>query len=398
MDRQSVGKLDCGGVMNNIIGSNDVVYNKWYKPADWTDIQSGAVANSINLLVGVVSDFSAYNNLGFKVTCVGGYDVYIDGELFGQYLSTALCTITWSTYSATEGSTTTYPVNLITHEVSIRPTVPDTAMTKFNCERITAVTPELQGILWVYFNITNTINLANGFCIAADFYRNQILESVTAKNNILNVNGLTYCFKYAALKYLPVLDGGNSTMSGDSIFARCYILKSVNIKNTTFSTLTGAFFYNYLLEKINFTNITVTAIGANIFPENRSLKKLPTISFTGRTDLTGFIINAKSLLPLVLDVRGSTALTRIGCYGTATYFMTGFKGLRVSSSAPFSSATAPQINVSYTGMDRTALVQLFTDLATVVEKTISVVGCTGTASLTAEDLAIATDKGWTVAV
>jgi len=167
--------------MNNIIGSNDVVYNKWYKPADWTDIQTGAVDNSINLLVGVVSDFSAYDNLGFKVTCVGGYDVYIDGELFGQYLSTALCTITWSSYSATEGSTTTYPTNLITHEVSIRPTVPGTAMTKFNCERITAVTPELQGILWAHFNITNAINLASAFGMSGTVLTNVILISVTAK-------------------------------------------------------------------------------------------------------------------------------------------------------------------------------------------------------------------------
>ena len=87
--------------MNNIIGSNDIVYNKWYKPADWTDIQTSVVDNSINLLVGTTSEFETagdYDNLGFKVTCVGGYDVYIDGELFGQYLSTGLCTITWSTY------------------------------------------------------------------------------------------------------------------------------------------------------------------------------------------------------------------------------------------------------------------------------------------------------------
>lgn len=384
--------------MNNIIGSNDVVYNKWYKPADWTDIQTGAVDNSINLLVGVVSDFSAYDNLGFKVTCVGGYDVYIDGELFGQYLSTGLCTITWSTYSATEGSTTTYPTNLITHEVSIRPTVPDTAMTKFNCERITAVTPELQGILWAYFNITNVINLLYGFGVNTEVYRNQILESVTAKNNILNVSGIGSAFRYGViLKHIPVLNGDGSTMSGDSIFSRCYVLKYINIKNIVFSSLPNAFLNDYLLEKIDFTSIAITTIGTNTLLENRALKKIPNISFTGRTDLTGFITNAKSLFPMVLDVRGSTALTRIGCYGTATYFMTGFKGLRVSSSAPFT-GTAPQINVSFTGMDRTALVQLFTDLATVTGKTISVVGCTGTASLTAEDLAIATDKGWTVTV
>jgi hypothetical protein len=64
----------------------------------------------------------------------------------------------------------------------------------------------------------------------------------------------------------------------------------------------------------------------------------------------------------ILDVSAATGLTKIGCYGDSSHFMGGFKGLRVSDQAPFDSATAPQIDVSYTGMDRNALVQLFQDL------------------------------------
>jgi hypothetical protein len=55
--------------------------------------------------------------------------------------------------------------------------------------------------------------------------------------------------------------------------------------------------------------------------------------------------------------------------------------------------TSPQINVSFTSMDDTALNQLFTDLPTISSKTITVVGCPGAATC---DTSIATTKGWTV--
>ena len=76
--------------------------------------------------------------------------------------------------------------------------------------------------------------------------------------------------------------------------------------------------------------------------------------------------------------------------------MDGFKGLRVSNQAPFSGST-PQINVSYTGMDRAALVQLFNDLPTVSGgQVINITGCTGSADLTEDDKSIATNKGWDI--
>ena len=56
-------------------------------------------------------------------------------------------------------------------------------------------------------------------------------------------------------------------------------------------------------------------------------------------------------------------------------------------------STSPQINVSYCDLGVAALDQLFTDLTTIVGKTINITGCSGAAGCTRS---IATAKGWTV--
>ena len=84
-------------------------------------------------------------------------------------------------------------------------------------------------------------------------------------------------------------------------------------------------------------------------------------------------------------------------YGTSTNRVDGLKSLKVSTEAPFDDSTSPQINVSYTGLNRNALVELFNSLPTVSNgQTIDITGCTGTSSLTNDDKAIATNKGWTI--
>ena len=83
-------------------------------------------------------------------------------------------------------------------------------------------------------------------------------------------------------------------------------------------------------------------------------------------------------------------------YGNSTAPVRGLKGLTVSNEAPFDGAS-PQLNVSYTGLDRQALRQLFKSMPTVsASQVCNITGATGSADLTAEDLAIATDKGWSV--
>jgi len=380
--------------MNNIIGSNDIVYNKWYKPVDWTDIQTSAVDNSINLLVGTTSEFETagdYDNLGFKVTCVGGYDVYIDGELFGQYASEEQCNITWSSYSATSGTVVTYPRELVTHKIVIKPTVAGTSITAFPYRFVQAAN-ESQGCLWEHYAITNQISGYRPFASA----KQPLLEIITAKNNSLGLATAQYFLGINAgdsnIKYLPLLQClTNSTFHN-------YIGKYLYFSNMIMASEMSYTFFNCInLEKIDILNLNLTNITTfyRCHSDNRNLKLIPNYDFTYATNMAEFITNAEQLDVFTLDLSASTALTTLGVFGSTTYFISGLKGLVVSSSAPFNNITAPQINVSYTGLDRNALIALFNSLPTISNgQKINIVGCTGTSELTDPDKAIAINKGW----
>ena len=234
---------------------------------------------------------SAYDNLGFTATCIGGYNVFIDGVQYGStYASQSQCNITWSEYTATAGESITTPQALTAHKIWIEPATEGNDITAFHCARVAASGTEQQGVLWAHFNISNAINLSKGFSYA-DEYHNELLMASTAKNNLIIATGLDYCF-YSAL----------------------------------------------------------------------SLEYLPKIDYSNVSDMTNFITEASNLNKTNIDTSKNNTIVKIGAYGSSQYFMNGFKGLRVSNEAPFDSATAPQINVSYTGMDRDALVQLFNDL------------------------------------
>ena len=125
-------------------------------------------------------------------------------------------------------------------------------------------------------------------------------------------------------------------------------------------------YYNDLLTAVTAKNNLIIASGLDYcFYNAASLKYLPKINYSNVSDMTNFITNAPALENTVLDVSAATTLTKIDICGDSTHFMSGFKGLRISNQAPFNSAITPQINISYTNMDKAALLQLFNDLPTV---------------------------------
>jgi hypothetical protein len=96
---------------------------------------------------------------------------------------------------------------------------------------------------------------------------------------------------------------------------------------------------------------------------------------------------------LVTSLTFSCPLQQLEFYGS-TNSRNKITSLRLlNASAGQYTLTSPQINVSYCDLGITALNQLFTDLPTVVGKTINITGCTGAAGCTRT---IATAKGWTV--
>lgn len=126
-----------------------------------------------------------------------------------------------------------------------------------------------------------------------------------------------------------------------------------------------------------------------------NLKRMPALSTTHKG--TAFSASGwTSLEDTFLDLSFNDTLTLVRVYGTNVHPVRGLKGLVVSSAAPFNGAS-PQINISYTGLAREALVALFQSLPTVTDNQVcNITGATGAADLTADDLAVATSKGWTI--
>ena len=79
-------------------------------------------------------------------------------------------------------------------------------------------------------------------------------------------------------------------------------------------------------------------------------------------DASDLLAGTADLHSFSLDVSANNSLTKLTAKGTNATAYTGLQGITVSPSAPFNSATAPQIDVSYTGLDRAALVNLFNSM------------------------------------
>lgn len=128
-----------------------------------------------------------------------------------------------------------------------------------------------------------------------------------------------------------------------------------------------------------------------------SLEYLPKINYSNVSDMTNFITKASNISKVDTDISTTNTLTKVDICGDDTHFLNNIKCLRVSNESPFNNATSPQINISYTGMDRNALVQLFNDLPTVTGgQIINITGCTGANNLSGTDMDIAINKGWTI--
>ena len=332
------------------------------KPLSWPDIRKNAPDNCIRLLVDVRYP------IGFMATVTGGYSVDIDGEHYADYNSEALLSIpNWSEYTATYGYAIDYPTGASTaHVIDIYPQTNGNDITAFKCMRVADSGEEQQGVLWAHFNFAHEINITKCFGESGRYY-NPLMEALTAKGNLVKVNGIEQCFYNAeSLTYVPTIDGQNNTLNIYALFYRAAITEA-DIKNLKFTDGSVAFY--------NCPN----------------LKKLPKgLDYSAATSMWFFLLGNTALEDTYLNVN-STSLTDIKIWGTS------IKGLRVSNSAPFSGDT-PQIDIQYTGLDRTALVQLFNDLPTVSDgQIINITGCNGTADLTDEDKTIVTTKGWTIA-
>lgn len=382
---------------------SQVGYIEWQKPDNWVDIRSGAVSNSVYFLVAhsvpVLSEgsytVSTYPQFAVKTTISnsGTYDVFVDGVNVATTNSGSNTVIDWATLynngTLIGGYDVTYPSTLTTHIVRVAPTSSSNTITAIQCGGLGLGLT--LGILWAHFTTQTAINASNIFNFVGT------LEAVTCAGESLKVSNLENAFRFCGgLKNLCKLEGSGSLVAGDAAF-RAVTLRNIKFKNIQFSSSGGMFQDCERLEKIECDNSSVKVAGT-LLSSAYSLKELPVFSDTMTSqDVYPLFNYAKNLKDTVLDLSQAKQITRLGIYGSASNFITGLKGLMVSNEAPFSHATSPQLNVSYTGLSRMALVNLFHSLPTVsASQVCNVTGATGANDLTAEDLAIATSRGWTI--
>ena len=407
-------------VTNSAVTSalSDSGYVTWQKPSDWMDIRNGAFNNSVYFLVAhsepVLSEgtytISQYPKWACYARIQEGntYDIFVDGVKVATSASEAVTTIDWAQLytdgTIMGGYPVTTPSNLITHIVRMAPT---NSSDTLNAAKTSAITGQTDhGLLWAHFETSTPMWLTFAFS-ASSGKKNYLLQAITAKNNKItytvdansNNSGLRYFAGYCtSLVQIPVLEAESTTYPSGARLAFLQVpAKKVVIKNNNgtedFSLLNQTY-----IETIDIENGLVLATGGtgneNDGHGMENLKTLPSFNESQSTTFQAYGLT--SLEPTVVDDSKNSSRTVFRFFGTSSGPVRGLKGLTVSSAAPFTGAS-PQIRVDYTGMDRVALVKLFKSMPTVTGSQVcNVTGATGANDLTAEDLAIATNKGWTV--
>ena len=355
------GEID---INNSCVKINGAKYqfqlpNQTFAPID---IRKNAENNSIVLLVGHSADFTKYSLLGLLAQVSSGtYDVYIDDVLVGSGVtSNTQYDIDFSTIATTYGTATT-PEALVLHKVVVKPNTSGATITRIRCARTIGVsTQQNQGVLWCHFELENNINLANLFNDGSSFY-NRIVKAITSKGDVILTSNIgSFCRGSSDIRFVPLFKS-NDTIYVYNAFGQAgfYYIKRLRLK--TANDLTGGtdYFLNAAtnLEQICFNK--KMRIEINTVTALYKLKMFPKIYNLNTTNPR--LTEANKLYPTKLNFDDVVNMTRCQIYGTSTYPMRGLRGLKVSNEAPFS-GSSPQIDVSYTGLDRDALVELFNSL------------------------------------
>lgn len=355
------------------IGDGSTAYNalpystaedseEWQKPADWVDIRSGALDNSVYFLVGHSADYSQYPDFFVNATISnsGTYDVYVDGIKQATTASATATTLNWQTLALETGFDVTTPSNLRAHIVRVTPSVSTDTITKLTCDGSYTSPTNRSGLLWAHFTMTNEFNATALFGKSGGF-RSDMLQTVTSVNGLLNVSRLeTTFFNASSLIEIPTIASQSHPLN---LFAWGCFQGCTNLKKVVFDKIVldsaslNVFRYNHSLKRVEGVSVPLSSSG---FEQNYALEKLPTIAMIGSSRANNFLTQSRKLGDTYLDLswyNNCQALTVSG--KSADYFIAGLKGLTVSNEAPFNYATSPQIDVSYTGLDRQALRQMF---------------------------------------
>jgi len=231
------------------------------------------------------------------------------------------------------------------------------------------------------------------------------LQSVPLLNTAAGTNFSNMFSACVSLQSVPLLNTAAGT-NFSSMFSSCSSLKSVPLFNTAAGTAFSSMFSNcYSLKSVPLFNTAAVATFSSMFSNCSSLQSVPLFNTAAGTNFSSMFSNCYSLksVPLFNTAAGTNfsnmfsncfSLQSVPLLNTAagTNFSSMFNGC---SSLEKGALSGTGVNISYSGakLSDTELNSVYTNLGTVVGKTITVTNNWGTAT---DNPSIATDKGWTV--
>lgn len=340
-------------------GFAGTIYN-WSKPLSWPELRHITPQGALSLLI-----CDKYPYFACQAVCQGGYKAILDGTQYNTYASGEKCSFALADIQES-GTLTDSPEPLTIHTLLIVPAGQNAAITAFKTALYDAQSTESQGVLWAHFNLPQALSLANCFC--GENLTNPLLQAITAQNDLLKITSAEYAFAQTAnLRYLPQIQG--ETLSANAFKGTCLntagnnTLKQLKITSTQSAASAQSFAQGCLaLKEIKITNSTLAPTDiSNIFKNCQNLRCLPPLNFANTINAEDFLENCSALEDTSLDFSAAHSLNKLSIGATQQTPLNTVKSVLVSQKAPFDAAS-PQIDISYTGLDRNALINLFNSL------------------------------------
>ena len=211
--------------------------------------------------------------------------------------------------------------------------------------------------------MAQAVSLAN--CFYGQNLTQPLLEAVTSKSDVLKVTSAEYAFAQTpCLHYLPQLQGEN--LSSNAFKGTCLnssALKQLRFSGTQGGTLAESLAEGCLALKDVKTKSPLPAPTdiSKMFKNCQNLCRLPAFDYTNMVNAVSFLENCTSLQDTALDFSSADNLKKLSIGATQQTPLNAVKSIIVSRNAPFD-GISPQIDVSYTGLNRSALVNLFNSL------------------------------------
>jgi surface protein len=257
------------------------------------------------------------------------------------------------------------------------------------------------------FNTSNVTAMNNMFVTCTSL--------ITAPNfNTSNVTNMTGMFnECSALRTVPLYDTSKVTTI-NVMFRGCRALQSVPLFNTSnVTTMNGMLSSCGSIETVPFFDTSKVTNMGGMFEGCSRLKELPLYNTSLVTDLTAFIgscinltyipyFDTSKVITWNNAMVGCSSLKEIPALSTAALNITGSAMNSFSSNPSLERCQMSfktGVTVAQNRLSRTALVEIFNNLADRTSTTaagITITGNFGASALTAGDRLIATNKNWTI--